>query len=68
MIAVGELPAGILLFLECGCSGTRGESPAAGPVLVIVWRPCVEHAPNGGPLVRYLRKWELVSPLSRWTR
>jgi hypothetical protein len=40
MTPAGDVPAGTLVFLECGCSGNCGISRVDGPVLVIVSRPC----------------------------
>lgn len=64
MTPAREVPAGTLVFLECGCSGNCGISRVDGPVMVIVSRPCKTHGSSGQPFSRYLKPWELVSPLS----
>ena len=62
MIPAGEVQAGTLVFLECGCSGYRGVSRIEGPAFVVVQRPCESHADEGPGQIRRLQYWELVSP------
>ena len=65
MTRAGDVLAGTLVFLDCGCAGIRGISPREGPVLVAVQRPCEDHSSDARLLLRYLEHWELVSPLTR---
>ena len=63
MIPVGEVPVGMMLSLNCGCSGVR-IGRADGPVLVVIERLCPLHSTSGRPLAKELDKWELVNPLT----
>ena len=64
MIPAGEVPVGMLMYRECGCSGVRFGRPD-GPVTVVVQRPCAAHLGCGRPSAVTLDSWELVSPLTR---
>ncbi len=64
MLPAGEVLPGVVVFLDCGCVGRRGISPPDAGVLVIIERPCGEHA-RSEPQLRYLEAWELVSPFTR---
>jgi hypothetical protein len=44
MLPVGEVLPGVIVFLDCGCLGRRGISPPNGGVLVVIEKPCAEHA------------------------
>ena len=47
MTQAGAVPAGALVFLECGCMAYRQRSPEEGPIMLVIHRPCLAHRDNG---------------------
>ena len=66
MLPVSEVLPGVVVFLDCGCFGRRGISPPDAAVVVIIERTCAEHS-GPEPQIRYLERWELVSPFTKVT-
>jgi hypothetical protein len=66
VVPAGEVLPGMLVFLDCGCSGIRGAMATDTPVVVMVHRPCAEHASKGPGHLRMFELWDLVSPLEKF--
>jgi hypothetical protein len=65
MPPIEQVPAGSLIYLDCGCHGYRMPSFRDSPVLVIVERPCRMHEHAGRPQLRYVDPLGNVTPFTK---
>ena len=67
MLAVGEVPIGSLVFLDCGCCVLRGVSPPPPVTLipVAIQQACAEHGNEPAPRLVLLNAAAPVSPFAR---
>jgi hypothetical protein len=65
MTPIGEVPAGVLVFLECGFAGIRGVSSPNRPAPVMVGGSCPAHPFTGLDQLLMLGPSELVSMFAR---
>jgi hypothetical protein len=65
MTFVQDVPAGAIVFLDCGCRGHRLTARPDASVIVIVEQACASHLREGQPHVRQLDPLSSVIPFTR---